>query len=478
MSTQKTKYSQVPSSVRASFWFAACSVLQKGIQFITIPLFTRLLTTEQYGQFSLYQSWLNLLTIFATLNLAGGVFNNGMIRYEEDRDTFTSAMQGLSGTAVLLTFCVYLAAADWWDRLIGMPRILVAAIFAEMFFCPALQYWSLRQRFEYRYRALTAITLAVAVCNPVLGFIAISLTPERGIARALSVALLNTAAGLVFYLYNLLRGKKLFVRSYWKFALAFNIPLIPHYLSQMVLSQSDRIMIEKMFGKSPVAVYSIAYSIGMVMNIITSSINASFIPWTYQMCKAGNYRRIGKVASLFLALSAGIVLVPILMAPEVIAVMGPQEYADAIWVIPPVAVAGYVTFVYSLFANIEFYFAESKFVMVASSMAAIANIIMNWFGMRWFGYIAAGYTTVICYAILAAAHYCFMRKVLRKHAAGAHVYDVRVICGITLALCVAAALCMLLYPYALLRYGLLLASAAVMWLQRGKLFELMKDIKK
>lgn len=58
------KYKSLPVQVRASFWFLICSFLQKGIQVISTPIITRLLTTTEFGQYSVFDSWLKILTIF------------------------------------------------------------------------------------------------------------------------------------------------------------------------------------------------------------------------------------------------------------------------------------------------------------------------------------------------------------------------------------------------------------------------------
>ena len=62
-----TKYKNLPEAVKASLWFTICSILQKGISFITVPIFTRLLTTEQYGVVSIFYSWESIFIIFCTL---------------------------------------------------------------------------------------------------------------------------------------------------------------------------------------------------------------------------------------------------------------------------------------------------------------------------------------------------------------------------------------------------------------------------
>ena len=81
----KKRYNEIPLTVKVSTSYAVCSILQKCLSFITLPLFTRLLTTEQYGQYTIYSSWSGILMIFLTLNLAYGSFQTAMVKFEEKR---------------------------------------------------------------------------------------------------------------------------------------------------------------------------------------------------------------------------------------------------------------------------------------------------------------------------------------------------------------------------------------------------------
>lgn len=465
-------------AVKASVSFAVCSILQKCISLITVPLFTRILTTEQYGQFTLYQSWLGLVMIFATLYLYFGVFNNGMTKYKQDRDRYLASMQGLSTVTTALVFCLYAVNMEFWENLFELPRIVILGMFAELLFGPALQYWSARQRYEFRYKALSLVTLGIAAANPLLGLAAVTLTEDKGVARCLSVSLLNAVVGLVFYCLNFARGRTFFVGNYWKFALAFNIPLIPHYLSQMVLSQSDRLMIGKLFGETPVAIYGLACTLGLVMTFVTNSINNSFVPWTYQECARGAYANIGRKASGLIFLVGGIALVPVVAAPELVALMGPAAYGEAVWLIPPLALSNYLIFLYSLFANIEFYFAESKFVMVASCLAAVSNLVLNFLFMPLFGYQAAAYTTVACYLLLAVAHYRFMRYIAAKNGVTVRIYRIRTMAAATAVLAGMMVVLQLLYPWPAARYGLVAVVLAAAVYRRRTLVDFLRSISK
>ena len=472
------KYKSIPAAAKVSLWFAICSVIQKGISLITVPLFTRILTTEQYGEFSVYQSWFSIISIFATLNLSYGVFNNGMTKYPNDRNKYMSSMQGLSTVVTLLLFCVYLPLQKQINELTGLSTLLMLAIFAESLAAPALAFWSARQRYEFKYIALVGVTIGVAVLSPIISLIAVSLTEEKGIARILSVALVNVCAGLFFYILNVARGKKLFSKEYWVFALKFNIPLIPHYLSMIILSHSNRIMIERMFGETEVAIFSVAYSFSMIMNIVTQSINSSYVPWTYHKLKEGNIAPLKKNTSLLLLGVAALSILPVLVAPELMRIIAPPEYAEGVWIIPPVSTSVYFTFLYSLFANIEFYFEKTKFVMLASTISAVANIGLNLLLMPEFGYLAAGYVTLICYLIYALAHYLFMRKVCKEKLDIKSVYNDKFILLISLIYLGSTAIAMCLYNLIIVRYTILFVAFVVLVIKREMLIGLVKNIKK
>jgi O-antigen/teichoic acid export membrane protein len=353
----------------------------------------------------------------------------------------------------------------------------MVTVFAECLAAPALAFWSARQRYEFKYIALVGVTIGVAVFSPALGLIAVNLTEEKGIARILSAALVNVCIGLFFYVLNVARGKRLFSKEYWVFALKFNIPLIPHYLSQIILSHSNRIMIERMFGETEVAIFSVAYSFSLIMNIVTSSINSSYIPWTYHKLKENDLAPLKKNTSLLLLGVAALSILPVLVAPELMWIIAPPEYAEGVWIIPPVSTSVYFTFLYCLFGNIEFFFEKTKFIMVASTMSAVANIGLNLIFMPKFGYLAAGYVTLVCYMLYALAHYIFMRKVCKEKLNVKSVYNDKLILLISLAYLICTALAMCLYKFVILRYAILAIAFIVLVIKHKFVINLVKKIK-
>lgn len=473
------KFREIPAAVKASIFFVVCSVLQKGISFITTPIFTRLLTTAEYGTYNVFQSWYQILSIFMTLNLSYGVFNNAMMKYEGDRNRYMSSMQGL----VFLNSCIYIFIYFLFQEQIvslsGLSTDIFLMMFVIILFLPAQNYWMAKQRYEFKYKALVIITVLSAVLTPIISILFICFTPYKAKGRIIGMLVVSVIFGGSIWILNLVRGKKLFVQEYWAFALSFNIPLIPHYLSQTVLTNCDRIMIKHYYGFSEAGIYSVAYSAGMILTILNTSINSSLAPWTYKKMKDAEYKSVGKLANLIVTLIAGIIFFVICMAPEVIAILASDEYRDAVWVIPPIATSVYFMFLYNLFGTVEFYFEKNKIVMVASITGAILNIILNAIFIPMFGYVAAAYTTLGCYILFSLCHYIAMVRICKEKKVGSRIYNIKYIFFISLTLLVMSFVASLTYDKFVIRYLLAFLVAIYIYIKREMVEEsIMKFIEK
>lgn len=472
------KYKGLSVQAKSAIWFAVCSILQKGISLITVPIFTRLLTTEQYGTYSLYLSWLQILTIVTSLYLYHGVFNNGMTKFDKDRDVYISSMQGLTLTITTIVFAIYLAARDFWSGLLGLAPVFVFLMFIEMSVTPALHFWSGKQRFEYKYKRLVAITLAKTAVNPILGIIMVLLAQEKDIARVASVVITEVIfCGLIMIL-QYYRGKRFVHLKYWKYALGLAVPLLPHYLSGMILNQGDRVMIDRMVGKSEVAFYSVAYNIGLLVQIFTRAINNSFIPWMYQKIKKGDYSGIQKTMNFLLVIISTMGFGLMMCSPELVLLFGSSKYANAVYVIPPVAASVYFIFLYNLLAIPQFYFEETRFLAVSSFIAAALNIGLNYVFIKIYGYIAAGYTTLTCYVIYSLGHYIVSKNVLKKCLSGVELYDTKFILGLSIIMIVIGVVSNFLVDLWYIRYALIIVICGFSFIKRKEIIAVIKGIRK
>lgn len=407
--------------------------------------------------------------------LSYGVFNNGMTDYPEDRDAYSFSLLVLSNIITLaftgILFCVYPIIKN----IIGLDYLLIALMCAVFFFQPAYNFWLTRQRYEYKYKAVFIWSVISAILSPAIAIILmlVSAPGDRLYPRIFGAEVPLILIYIGFYVY--LGGKSSWKvdRKYWKQAVLFNLPLIPHYLSTYLLSSSDKIMISNMVSDSATAFYSVAHSVAAVALIVWTAINGSLIPYTYEKCKDKKYEDINAVSLPILVGFAACCVAVIMLAPEVVRIMATKEYVEAIYVIPPIVGGVFFQVQYYLYSNIVYYYKKPKYVMIGSLSAVFFNLILNYIFIKRYGYIAAGYTTIFCYGVQALIDYFAMRKV-----AGRSVYNTTFIVFVSIIVVLISLLSNFIYDNYIIRYTILVILIVTALVFRKQIFKVIKTIKK
>lgn len=473
------KYRSMSVTAKAGIWFVVCSCIQSGIKFVALPIFANIMTVEDYGTVTMYSSWFSIVFIFATLALgrANGVFYVAMVRHPDDRDLFTTAMEGL--TIVLCVLCFALTHistfffGDWMR--IGLGQY--PAMYLELIGYGIMLLWSLRMRFDYQYHPLLCVTLVYSFATIVIPMICVMNCPT-GVSPAAvknwSGAISALAVGIILFAYSLGRNRKIIDLRYWKVALKFNIPLIPHYLSNVILVQSDRIMIAAIISEAAAAIYNVAYTLGVAAQVITQALINAINPWMYQKMKANQGNEVRKAIYPLLLLVAVLIIGICLVMPEAFDLIFPAAYSEALNVIPPVAAGVLWAFIFNLYASIELYFSGNKLVSVSSVTGAVVNIVANLMLIPRFGFIAAAYTTLLSDVIYAGMHSVFSRKLLKKHMPGVDVIPILPAWLIGILSTAACFVILLLYPYPVIRYSVVILLFFALIVKRKSIFHVVK----
>lgn len=455
----------MPKEAKASVAFFGGSIISSALAYITTPIYTRLLTADEYGQTAVWFTWYSLLGIIAMFSLSSGVFNNGMSDYPDRRDEYSLSMLGLSSLITLLFSLIFLGSYPWTKELLEMDFPLAVLMCVVFLFQPAYNYWMVRQRYEFKYKYPLLWTSVLAILPPLVSVICILYFPEHRLySRIFGAEITLVVFYALFVVFLVKKGGKKINTKYWKSAFLFNLPLIPHYLSILALGGSDRIMISKMVGDAEAAYYSVAFSIAIAVSIVWSAINSSLVPYTYEHCKQRDFTPVAKLTSLLLAVFAYFTLFASLIAPEMIRIMATPEYMEAIYVIPPIIIGVFFQVHYFIYANLVYYYKKPRYVMYASVTAATLNIILNYLFIPLYGYVAAAYTTMLAYVIQAVIDFFAMRK-----AVGFNIYNIKFIIGLSSVVIVSSLVVMSLYPLTLIRYLLIIVLTLLFFIYKNKL---------
>lgn len=456
------RYQNLQVSSKAMLWYTISNILVKSIALLSTPIFTRLMTPNEFGQFTIFQSWLSISIIFTSLNAFLAGYTKGLLKYKEAMDEFTSASLGFVLSITFFWSVLYLLFRPLWDSIFGMTSNLMVLMLLDLLMMPAYEFWSARQRFDFKYRAVTAASLGISASSILLGIVMVMLGSDKVEMRALSDLIARIIIGGIMLYTIFSKGHSFYNRKIWVYNFKFNFPLLPHYLSFYVLNQADRVMISKMIGNTEAAFYSVAYTISMMMNLVMTALNNALTPYIYKNIDSGKIKEIKKTTSPLFITMMVLCILSMMFAPEIIQIFAGAKYMDAIYVIPPVAASVFFVFVYAMYSTIEYFYQKNGRIAAATFLSAILNILLNLVFLKKWGYYAAGYTTLCSYMFLAIVHYIFYRLILvDKLDKNDRIFDDKTIVICSIITLFTMILVLIIYRHAILRYTLLVGTFVV-----------------
>jgi O-antigen/teichoic acid export membrane protein len=405
------KYKKLSLPLRAGFWFAVSGILQKSIAFVTLPIFTRLLTPEEYGIVTIFNSWESILLLLVSLNVFYGAFNTAMMDFENERDAYASSLVSLMMVFGIFWFLIYLIFKSQFDSLMELPFLMVCVMFIQVISQGVVSIWLARCKFSYEYVSVVITTIVLFGLSPVLSILGIELFPcYRVEAKVIGNAMAFFISGCyaAFVLFH--RSRHFFTIRHWVYAIGLSSPLLIHYLSAAVLGQSDRILIGKFTGESNVAIYAVAYSVGMMFSIVTTSACQAIVPRLFECIKTNELKKMnGPITIMFCIVVVSLSLL-MLIGPEIIMVLAPSEYHEASNVIPPIMAGLFFTFIYQVFSNVEFYYKKISYIVLASVLTTTINFGLNYVFIPLYGFKVSAYTTLLCSILYGFTHFLLSKK--------------------------------------------------------------------
>lgn len=463
-----SKYKNLSLPAKASLSYTIANFISKGVGFITIPIFTRLLTTAEIGVSTTYSSWYSLLYPIFTLSLTSGSLNIAMMDYKDKRDKYESACLTLTSLTCIIAavlFCIFHSPISRW---FSLDETVCICLFVSSIFNPALDMWYARQRYEYKYKSSVIVSVLVTILTAVISIFAIKLfygkVSNLGNVRVIAQSIVLIAFSLVFFIYIMGKGKCFFDIEIWKYALPLSLPLIAHSLAKSILDLSDRLMISSICGKSEAGIYGTIYSLSMVSLIVWNAINTSLVPLSFEKLEKGEEKSLNKtIISIILFFAVAAVGVT-LLAPEILKLLTTDEYYKAVSLVPAISAGVFFTALYNVYGNFLLYKKKTTYIMLGTVISAIFNIITNYIFIKLFGYIAAAYTTLASNILLAFLEAIICRCVYKKE-----IINDSLLFSCSLCVAIICLMCNLLYKFSLIRYCMVLLIIIISVVKRDRI---------
>jgi O-antigen/teichoic acid export membrane protein len=386
--------------MHARNYFSA-EMATRAIGFISIPVFTRLYTPGDFGIVAVFLSYFAIFSVLIALNSQSAVSRY----YFENTDDFPEFV----GTTLILVFSIVVVVAPFYfffynglSELIGLRGALPAYLFAACLF--EVLYRIYIQILVPQKRSKEAATITVLrgyVTFGIAVLLVLMLESER--YRGQIWAMLITGFLLfVYFAVQILRSSKLvFRKEHFRYIAKYSFPLIPYALSGVLLAQFDRIMINASIDSSAAGLYSLGYSIGMLVFLVNHAVQTAFTPYFFDMMDKSEFRKLDKTTGRLFSLVTLAALVLVFFAREIGEFLADESFHEGLKVVPAVVV-GYLFFsVFFFYGRFIGYEKKTYYSSILIVTAGIVNIVLNAKFIPQYGYIAAAYTTLVSYLLLA-----------------------------------------------------------------------------
>jgi O-antigen/teichoic acid export membrane protein len=392
--------------------YITASFFTKALGFISVPIYTRLLSPEEYGVLSIFTAIISITFVFFSLNFSGSLVRFYHEKNNKFEEFVSSVILFLIIFNSILFPIVYLFKGEISSFINIEPIIFVIAIIVAIFNIPLDLFLSyLHASKQSKKNSIISVikSILILVISIVWMFI---LANDKFFGKIYAQLLISGLLFVVSVKYFIKLGKPKFKFKYVKYSLVFGIPLIPHALSNFILSYFDRIAINQLTGSLDTGLYSFAYNVGMIMNVVVMAMNKAWVPMFYDNLKENNYNKINSMAINYSKYIFFAAISLILFSKEIVMILADKSYYAALDLVPIIILSSVFIFFYTLFANYSFYRKKTALISTATLLAGAINIGLNYWLIPKFGYIAAAYTTLFSYIVLFILHYINARFIV------------------------------------------------------------------
>jgi len=395
-------------------------ILVRLIAFILLPVVTnpKYLSVEEYGIWNILNITLTILVILMTMGMNTALFKFYYIQKSPEDQSIVSSTTFWFLAFVSIIFIILIALviqpiilkyfSIQNQNFIYLKWIAIIAVFQVLSVVPF-------NLLRVEEKSLIYSTIQVVKFIILLIFLILFLMYFKlhiwGLLYGYALAFFITLGILIWNYRWIFRFKLNF--SVLKQMLKFGLPLIPLQLGSWVLSVSDRYLIGWQIDYSAVGIYSVGYQLGMLVNlIIIMPFSIAWGPFMFKVYKEDNAREIyartiiytsfaGLFFAFFISIFSKEILVLFTSSPE---------YMQARPIIILVAISYVIYGMYFVFTTGLNVTKKTIYFPFIILVAAVFNIVSNYFLIPVYGILVPAIVTLVSYAILAGLTYYYSQK--------------------------------------------------------------------
>ena len=392
-------------------------LLVRGISFILTPIYTRLVSTAQYGDIRTYESWLLILGPILSLSMYRSV-SRAKYDFRDRFEEYVSSVQGLSYIVIGLFYLIvtFFFRSAYMDFL-NLDRIMYLFMILYTFSHTSVFYYQTRERHMLRYKQSVALTSLMMIPATVLSVALLywgnrsHLYDQLVDLRVIGYYTPQIIGGMLVAFLIWKQGRYTVDTGFWKYAVLYSLPLIPETLSIQVMNQADKIMIRSMVGSEMTGIFSLGTTVSFIIWIVEDAAWNAWMPWLYEKLDREEIPDIQKPWDYIVYLFGFISWALVILAPELVFILGGSKYRESIYLVAPMVTGTLFRFFSYAFSAVENYQKKTVYCTLGSVTAMFINLALNYLAIKHIGYQAVAYTTTISYFMLMVLQGYLEKKV-------------------------------------------------------------------
>ena len=383
------------------------------LSFFLLPLFTALLSTEEYGYFDLYSTYAWLLAIFLTLQLENGMFRFLIDKREKKEEIKSIISNGI--IVILIQLFVFIGLFFLGLKLLvikNIEYIFIMTISTSLLNLMLQIARGLGKNIEYSISSIINGVFNVIFCVIFIKFLSLKL---------LGIVLAYVLSNLVASLYLILKIKiykyiniKSLEKTKVKELIVYSFPLIPNSISSWVMSISDKIMISAFLGVTFNGIYSISTKFSMLLSHVFTVFSLS---WTESASMSTNDSDksiyFSKIINNVFLVCSFICIIVLASMPIIFKILIENSYFEAYKYIPILVFASFFELFSILIGGVFIALKLSKEISRTTIIGGTINILINFLFLKRYGLIVACISTLVSYMYIAVSRYIKISKYLK-----------------------------------------------------------------
>ncbi|MCD7817562.1 MAG: oligosaccharide flippase family protein, partial [Lachnospiraceae bacterium] len=370
-----------------------CTFINKGLMFVMVPFFSRWLSTEDYGTFDVFSTYVSLLIPIITLACSNAVFRLSVDKESKsDKSIYISngLLIVLSNLLIAFILLFLWKCFAGFDYFVAFTILLVAEVLDNYFqgFLRAIKRLELYAISKSVGTVITAlaVTLFVRVLDGGL----------QGILYGYAVGFILTDVAIILITnYKSYFNPKKFSQNGIRELVSYSLPLIPNDVSWWIINVSDRTIINFFLGAASNGIYAIAYKVPNICSSVFSMFSISWQEAATDMVNESDrnayYQSVfSKMLNVLLTLCTGILACNFILFGWVF----DAKYYEARLYAPILVSAIIFSSLSQFFGGIQISLKRPKENGVSTVIGAITNLLVHFLLINIIGLYAAAISTL------------------------------------------------------------------------------------